>query len=92
MAQSFELLRLSGSTDGQAIDVAAIAAGTAATTIHTAHASATDLITIYATNNDADGETRTLNLLWGGTALTEAAGSIVCWLDYVTVASALALR
>jgi hypothetical protein len=70
MAQSYEIIRLSGSVDGQAIDVSATA-GTAAVTIHTAGSATTDLITIYATNNDAEGETRTLNLYWGGTAASD---------------------
>lgn len=62
MADSFE--KLSGSTDGRGIKVAATA--TAGTLIHTAHATDLDLITLWAQNNDADGETRTLTLEWGG--------------------------
>lgn len=64
MADSFE--KLSGSTDGKQIKVTATAIGSGVT-IHTAHATDLDLVTLFATNNDADGETRTLCIGWGGT-------------------------
>lgn len=57
--------KLSGSTDGKGIDVAATSIGSG-TTIHTAHATAFDLITLFATNEDSVA--RTLILGWGGTA------------------------
>lgn len=54
---------LSGSTSGRPIKVAATA--TAGTTIHTAHATAKDEVTLYATNTDSVD--RVLTLEWGGT-------------------------
>lgn len=54
---------LSGSTNGRPIKVAATA--TAGTTIHTAHATALDEVTLYATNTDTVD--RTLTLEHGGT-------------------------
>lgn len=60
--------KLSGSTDGKAIKVTATA--TTGTTIHTAVSGTTNIdeIYLYAQNNDADGETRTLTVEFGGTA------------------------
>jgi len=55
---------LSGSTSGAAIDVAATA--TPGTLIHTAHATATDEVWIYAFNTAA--AKRTLTIEFGGTA------------------------
>lgn len=60
--------KLSGSTDGKAIKVTGTnTAG--AVTIHTAVSGTTNLdeIYLYAQNNDADGETRTLTIEFGGT-------------------------
>lgn len=63
MADSFE--KLSGSTDGKGIKVTGTnSAG--AVTVHTAHATDLDLITLWAVNQDADGEARTVTLEWGG--------------------------
>lgn len=75
MATTYSIEKLSGSTDGKAVKVAATA--TTGTTIHTATAGSgdIDLVTLYACNNDADGETRTLTLEWGTT--TAADGNIV---------------
>lgn len=60
--------KLSGSTDGRGIKVAATSIGSG-TTIHTASATTTaglgDLITIFAYNSDTVD--RTLTLGWGGT-------------------------
>lgn len=67
------LLKLSGSTDGKAVKITATA--TTGTTVHTAHATSMDYLTLWAANNDADGETRTLTLEWGTT--TAADGNIV---------------
>lgn len=67
------IIKLSGSTDGKPVKVAATA--TTGTTIHTAHATSVDYITLWATNNDADGEVRTLTLEWGTT--TAADGNII---------------
>lgn len=68
MATLYSIEKLSGSTDGKGIKVAATAIGSG-TTIHTAIAGTTDidLITLMAVNNDVDGEVRTLTLGWGGT-------------------------
>jgi len=51
MAQGFTKVKLSGSTDGKNIKVAASA--TAGTLIHAAHASALDEVNLWATNTSA---------------------------------------
>lgn len=61
---TFTKQKLSGSTDGKAVKVAATA--TAGTTIHTAHATALDEIWLYAHNSSAS--TVKLTLEFGGTA------------------------
>ena len=61
---TFTKLKLSGSTDGKAVKVAATA--TAGTTIHTAHATALDEIWLYAHNSSASAVKLTLE--FGGTA------------------------
>lgn len=61
---TFTKLKLSGSTDGKAIKVAATA--TAGTTIHTAHATALDEIWLYAHNSSSTAVKLTLE--FGGTA------------------------
>lgn len=68
MAQAFTHEILSGSTNGLAIKVTGTATG-ASVTVHTAISGTTsrDEVWIYAQNNDADGETRTLTLEFGGT-------------------------
>lgn len=63
MADSFQ--KLSGSTNGLGIKVTGTS-GAASVDIHAAHATDLDLITLWAVNQDADGETRTLTLGWGG--------------------------
>lgn len=75
MADTYSIEKLSGSTDGKPVKVAATA--TTGTTIHTATSGSgdIDLVTLYACNNDADGETRTLTLEWGTT--TAADGNVV---------------
>jgi len=55
--------KLSGSTDGRMVKVAATA--TAGTTIHTAHATALDEIWLYAVNSDSTA--RKLTIEFGGT-------------------------
>lgn len=64
---TYSITKLSGSTDGKGVQVAATSSP--GTTIHTADADAGDIdfVTLFATNEDADGETRTLTLEWGGT-------------------------
>lgn len=59
---------LSGSSNGKAIKVSATS--TPGTTIHTAPSGTgtTDLVTLMVQNNNADGETRTLTLEFGGTS------------------------
>ena len=54
-------IKLSGSTDGKAIKVAATS--TPGTTIHTAHATDLDEIWIYAVNSDTTD--RKLTIEWG---------------------------
>jgi len=61
---TFTKLKLSGSTDGKPIKVAATSIGSG-TTIHTAHASALDEIWLFVTNTDTSE--RTLTLSWGDT-------------------------
>lgn len=56
-------LKLSGSTDGRPIKVAATA--TAGTTIHTAHATNLDEVWLWASNTDASSRKLTIEL--GGT-------------------------
>jgi len=70
MAQAFTHEVLSGSTNGLAVVVAAT--GTAGTTIHTCIAGTTsrDIVELWAVNNDADGETRTLTIEWGDVLAT----------------------
>ena len=65
MAQEFSHEMLSGSTNGLAVVVAATS--TPGTTVHTAIAGTTsrDEVWLWATNNDTDGETRTLSIEWG---------------------------
>ena len=58
---TFSKLKLSGSTDGKAVKVAATA--TAGTTIHTAHSTSLDEIWLYAHNSSAS--TVKLTLEWG---------------------------
>jgi hypothetical protein len=72
---TYSIEKLSGSTDGKAVKVAATA--TTGTTIHTATSGSgdIDLVSLWATNNDTDNETRTLTLEWGTT--TAADGNIV---------------
>lgn len=61
--------KLSGSTDGKGIKVTGTNTASAVT-IHTAVSGTTNLDEIYlfAQNNDADGETRTLTIEFGGTS------------------------
>lgn len=69
MPQAFSHEILSGSTNGLAIKVTGT--GTAgAVTVHTAVSGTTsrDEVWLYAVNNDADGETRTLTIEFGGTS------------------------
>jgi hypothetical protein len=58
---TFSKVKLSGSTDGKAVKVAATA--TAGTTIHTAHATSLDEIWLYAHNSSS--ATVKLTLEWG---------------------------
>lgn len=60
---SFEKMKLSGSTDGRMIKVAAT--GTPGTTIHTAHATSLDEVWIWAVNSDTTQ--RKLTIEFGGT-------------------------
>ena len=66
IADTYTIEKLSGSTDGKAIKVTGTGTGSTVT-IHTATANSgdIDLVTLYAQNNDADGEVRTLTLEWG---------------------------
>lgn len=65
---SYSKLKLSGSTDGKGILVAATSIGSG-TTIHTAQATTTvglgDNVTLFAQNNDTVN--RILTIGWGGT-------------------------
>jgi len=57
-------LKLSGSTDGRMVKVAATAS--AGTTIHTAHASSLDEVWLWAVNSDTTA--RKLTIEFGGTS------------------------
>lgn len=59
------LIKLSGSTNGLGVKVTGISAA-ADVTVHTAHATSLDFVTLWAVNQDADGETRTLTIAFGG--------------------------
>ena len=65
--QTFSHELLSGSTNGLAVKVTGTATA-GAVTVHTAIAGNTsrDEVWLYAQNNDADGETRTLTVEFGG--------------------------
>lgn len=67
MTDTYTIEKLSGSTDGLGIKVTGTGTGSTVT-IHTATSGSgdIDLVTLFAQNNDADGETRTLTLEWGG--------------------------
>lgn len=69
MAQSFTQEILSGSTNGLGIKVTGTDTS-GAVTIHTAISGTTsfDLVTLWAVNNDGDGETRNLTIEFGGTS------------------------
>lgn len=66
IADTYTIEKLSGSTDGKGIKVTGTSSA-ADVTIHTATSGAgdIDLVTLWAVNQDADGETRTLTLAWG---------------------------
>ena len=66
MAQAFTHEVLSGSTNGLGVKITSTA--TLGQTLHTAVAGTTsrDEVWIWAVNNDADGETRTLTIEFGG--------------------------
>lgn len=68
MAQAFSHEVLSGSTNGLGVKVTGTATG-ASVTVHTAISGTTsrDEVWLWAQNNDADGETRTLTIEFGGT-------------------------
>lgn len=68
MAQAFTHEVLSGSTNGLGVKVTGTTTG-ASVTVHTAISGTTsrDEIWLWAQNNDADGETRTLTIEFGGT-------------------------
>jgi hypothetical protein len=67
MAQAFTHEVLSGSTNGLAVKVTGTGTGSSVT-VHTAIAGTTsrDEVWLWAQNNDADGETRTLTIEFGG--------------------------
>jgi hypothetical protein len=62
---TYSKLKLSGSTDGKGIDVAATSIGSG-TTIHTANSTALDLITLFATCEDTAPVVLTIG--WGATS------------------------
>lgn len=60
---TYTKLKLSGSTDGQGVKIAAT--GTPGTTVHTADATALDEIFLFASNLDSSD--RTITIEYGGT-------------------------
>lgn len=95
MAQTVSNELLSGSTNGLAVKVTGTGTGSSVT-VHTAISGTTsyDLVTLWAQNNDADGETRTLTVEFGGT--TDPDNLIVvpvpCKVGPVLVCTRLPLR
>jgi len=92
MPQSFSKELLSGSTHGSFVTISGTnSAG--ANTIHTAISGTTsfDLVTLYACNIDADGETRTLTVEWGATGDTIVV-PIPCKVGPVLVCEQLPIR
>jgi hypothetical protein len=67
MAQTVSRIILSGSTNGLGIQVTGTSSA-ADVTLHTAVSGTTsyDLLTLWAVNEDADGERRTLTVAFGG--------------------------
>ena len=65
MSTTITLTELTGAADGAGVKVAATS--TPGTTIHTADSTAYDRVCLWAVNNDADGEPRSLTVEWGGT-------------------------
>jgi hypothetical protein len=59
---TFSKVKLSASTDGKGVKIAATA--TAGTTVHTAHATALDEIYCWVSNTDSSD--RTITIEWGG--------------------------
>jgi hypothetical protein len=59
---TFSKVKLSASTDGKSIKIAATA--TAGTTVHTAHATSLDEIYCWVSNSDTSD--RTITIEWGG--------------------------
>jgi hypothetical protein len=59
---TFSKVKLSASTDGKSIKIAAVA--TAGTTVHAAHATALDEIYCWVSNSDSSD--RTITIEWGG--------------------------
>lgn len=95
MAQTFSQEVLSGSTNGLGVKVTGTSTG-ASVTVHTAIAGTTsfDLVTLWCVNNDADGETRTLTIEFGGTTDPDnlLVAPIPAKVGPVLVAQRLALR
>lgn len=95
MAQTFSQEVLSGSTNGLGVKVTGTSTG-ASVTVHTAIAGTTsfDLVTLWCVNNDADGETRTLTVEFGGTTDPDnlLVAPIAAKVGPVLVAQRLALR
>jgi hypothetical protein len=95
MAQTISRIILSGSTNGLGIKVTGTGTGSTVT-VHTAIAGVTsyDLVTLWAVNNDGDGETRTLTVEFGG--VTDPDNLIVlpvpCKVGPVLVCTDLPLR
>lgn len=63
---TYSWMKLSGSTDGKGIKVTGTSSA-ADVTLHTAITGTADFdfVTLYAVNQDADGESRTLTIAWG---------------------------
>lgn len=86
--QTGQIIKLSGSTDGQQIKITQTVAGSA-DTIHTAHANSLDELYITATNTSASAVV--LTVLWGGTTSPDdyqyitippqTGNVVICWGD-----------
>lgn len=67
MTGTYSLEILSGSTNGLGVKVTGTTSGTSVL-VHTAVAGVSDIdeVTLWAVNRDADGESRTVTIGWGG--------------------------
>lgn len=96
MAQEFSKVKLSGSTDGKGIKIAATA--TPGTLLHTANATALDEIWVYVVNSDTTA--RKLTIEWGEVTAPDgnievtvpAESGLLCVIPGLLLTNALVVR